>query len=65
MEFRGCDNRSRVRTWLRGHLRIIDAPKADKFGEAPKLMTVHLDKAYGAAAALRCIAAKRRISGSS
>ena len=65
MEFRDCDNRSRVRTWLREHLGIIDALKAGKFVGASKLMTVHLDKAYRAAAALRCIAAKRRISGSS
>ena len=63
MEFRGYDNRSRVKTWLREHLGIIDALKDNKFGGASKLMTEHLDKAYRAAAALRRGAVKGRANG--
>jgi DNA-binding GntR family transcriptional regulator len=53
MEFRGYDNRGRVQNWLREHLGIIDALKANKLGMASKLMTEHLDKAHRSAATLR------------
>ena len=64
MEFRGYDDRRRVQTWLREHLGIIDALKANKFGAASKLMVEHLDAAYRTAAALRRVATKSRTNGS-
>jgi DNA-binding GntR family transcriptional regulator len=64
MEFRGYDDRRRVQTWLREHLGIIDALKANKFGAASKLMAEHLDAAYRTAAALRRVAVKSRTNGS-
>jgi DNA-binding GntR family transcriptional regulator len=64
IEFRGYDDRRRVHTWLREHLGIIDALKANKFGAASKLMAEHLDAAYRTAAALRRVATKSRTNGS-
>jgi DNA-binding GntR family transcriptional regulator len=63
IEFRGYDDRRRVHTWLREHLGIIDALKANKFGAASKLMAEHLDAAYRAAA-VRRVATKCRTNGS-
>jgi len=53
MEYRGYENRRRVRVWVREHLAIIDALKANKLGQASQLMTLHLEKAQRAAAKLR------------
>lgn len=58
MEYHGNSNRSRVRTWLREHLAIIEALQANDLRAATRLMTVHLDEAYCAAAAMRRNSAK-------
>lgn len=52
MEYRGYENRRRVRVWVREHLAIIDALEANRRGLASKLMHEHLDKAYRNAATL-------------
>jgi DNA-binding GntR family transcriptional regulator len=49
LEYRGYENRRRVRTWVKEHLAIIDALKANKIGLASQSMTSHLDKALRAA----------------
>lgn len=52
MEYRGYENRRRIRVWVREHLAIIEALEAGKLGRASQLMTEHLDKAYRNAASL-------------
>lgn len=34
MKYRGYENRRRIRVWVREHLAIIDALKANKLGQA-------------------------------
>ncbi len=46
MEYRGYENRRRVRVWVKEHLAIIEALAANKFGRASQLMHEHLDKAF-------------------
>ena len=45
MEYRGYENRWGIRVWVREHLAIIDALKANKLGQASQLMTLNLEKA--------------------
>lgn len=52
MEYRGYENRRRIRVWVREHLAIIEALEAGKIGRASQLMTEHLDKAYRNAASI-------------
>jgi DNA-binding GntR family transcriptional regulator len=44
MEYRGYENRRCIRVWVREHLAIIDALKANKLGQASQLMTLNLEK---------------------
>lgn len=53
MEYRGYENRRRIRVWVGEHLAIINALKANKLGQASQLMTPNLEKAQRAAAKLR------------
>jgi DNA-binding GntR family transcriptional regulator len=53
MKYRGYENRRRIRVWVREHLAIIDALKANKLGQASQLMTQNLEKAQRTAAKLR------------
>jgi DNA-binding GntR family transcriptional regulator len=53
MKYRGYENRRRIRVWVREHLAIIDALKANKLGQASQLMTLNLEKAQRTAAKLR------------
>jgi DNA-binding GntR family transcriptional regulator len=46
LEYRGYENRRRIRVWVREHLAVLDALDAKKFGRAAQLMTEHLDKAF-------------------
>ena len=48
MEYRGYENRRRVRVWVKEHLAVIEALKANKHGRASQLMHEHLDKAFNA-----------------
>lgn len=50
LEYRGYENRRRVRIWVREHLAVLDALEARKFGRASQLLMEHLDKAYRNAA---------------
>jgi DNA-binding GntR family transcriptional regulator len=50
LEYRGYENRRRVRVWVREHLAVIDALKAKKYGRASQLMMAHLDSAFRNAA---------------
>lgn len=52
MEYRGYENRRRVRVWVREHLAIIEALEEDRRGRASQLMNEHLEKAYRNAAAI-------------
>jgi DNA-binding GntR family transcriptional regulator len=53
LEFRGYQNRKRVRSWLQEHISIIEALEANRPATASKLMAEHLDKAYRVAVRLR------------
>jgi hypothetical protein len=48
MEYRGYENRRRVRIWVKEHLAIIEALKVSKYGRASQLMHEHLEKAFNA-----------------
>ena len=48
MEYRGYENRRRVRIWVKEHLAIIEALKVSKCGRASQLMHEHLEKAFNA-----------------
>lgn len=52
MEYRGYENRRRVRVWVGEHLAVVDALEANKRGLASQLMTEHLDRAYRNAASI-------------
>jgi DNA-binding GntR family transcriptional regulator len=60
MEYRGYENRRRVRVWVREHLAIIDALEAADRERAARLMDEHLDKACRHAAVIPEKAAGRR-----
>jgi DNA-binding GntR family transcriptional regulator len=62
LEFRGYEDRGRVRTWLGEHVDIIDALTANNRALASELMTEHLDNAYRAAATLRRVSGNGRTS---
>lgn len=53
LEYRGYENRRRVRSWVREHIAIIDALKVGKLGLASQLMSRHLEEAYSIATLLR------------
>jgi DNA-binding GntR family transcriptional regulator len=44
MEYRGYENRRRVRVWVKEHLAIIEALAANKYGRASQLMHEHLTR---------------------
>lgn len=59
MEYQGYENRRRVRGWVREHLAIIEALQVNNPGRAARLMTLHLEKACRAAAAIPAAALRK------
>jgi DNA-binding GntR family transcriptional regulator len=46
LEYRGYENRRRIRIWVGEHLAVLDALEAGKFRRAAQLLTDHLNKAF-------------------